>query len=134
MTHLTPYTSSAEGYYPSLDLMIQSICVFLLANQLFNKTSKIIDFISKRTLPIYLMTYFIDQVVYPFYINHVERIQNLFPFIIPIIVLNFIISILLTLIVERITYFIWPFIQKWLMWPYEFISGINLTKQKNVSQ
>lgn len=113
----SPYTGTAEGYYPSIVLVIQAALLFLIINQFFNqlnKPNKVITAISKRTLSIYLLSFCIDQLVYPFLLHHAPSAKFLLPFIILIVGFNFTLSFGLAFIAEHITNFVWPKIY-WLL-------------------
>lgn len=106
-SNANPKAGGAEGYYGSVIVVVQAFSLFLIIMKFFKKKSKIIDFISKHTLSIYLMSYSVDQFVYPRiiqFLNSPKKSLYLFPMIVIVV---FVISSLLSGLVNLINNSIW---------------------------
>lgn len=128
-----PYAGGAEGSYPSVVIFIQSILLFLLINQFFTKNNKFVTTISKYTLPIYLLSFCVDQLVYSFLLQLAPTAKILLPFILLIVAFNFSISFGLSFIAEKITDIIWKPLYFILKLPEKiFIKISTLKKVKSI--
>ncbi|MEO1772993.1 acyltransferase family protein [Candidatus Enterococcus ferrettii] len=77
----TPMVGGAEGGYGSLIIVVQSTSLFLLISHFFKSKNSFVAHISKLTLPIYLMSYLVDQIVYRLFINLLGNPKSLFFFL-----------------------------------------------------
>lgn len=112
-----PYVGGAEGNYPSIVVILQALFFFMIIMQLFDKKVKIVNAISKRTLSVYLLSFSIDQILYPFLIWHVTTAKNLIMFMPLVGATVFIISFVLSFLAEWITDIIWPWLYRILQLP-----------------
>lgn len=103
MLRRNPFVGGAEGNYPSLLVMMQAVALFMLINVLAKWSHKWITWLSKYTLPIYLMSFVVDMFVYPFFIHWLGSGKATLPFALLIVVIVFGLSLGLTLIAEAIT-------------------------------
>lgn len=102
-----PRTIGIEGGYPSLLIVLQSVLTFLFFASIFTKENKLIRSVAKLTLPIYLMSFSVDQIVYPYLLNHLDNPKYVILFfpVVPIII--FCISYILGSIVKKINDSLW---------------------------
>lgn len=101
-----------EGGYPSLSILIQSVLIFLVIQIFLNRKLPFASLIAKVTLPIYLMSFSVDNLVYPFLIDYLGSASALLIYA-PIIVLGiFIISLLLGLVVNKVNKQVWCFFER----------------------
>lgn len=107
-----PRISEKSGSYPSLLIVIQSILTFTLIASLFNKQYLLIDKISRITLPIYLMSYSVDQIFYPYILKKLDSPKTLIYFYPAVVVTIFIISIVLAALINKINNLMWKILSK----------------------
>lgn len=110
---LNPFnTGGAEGGYGSILVVIQSTTLFILIKKNFKKENKFISYIATLTLPIYLMSYLVDQIVYSFFNKNFSSMKLLVIYS-PIVILTvFILSTLLASGINKINKFIWKKIKR----------------------
>lgn len=104
-----PRTLSVEGSYPSLLIVLQSVLIFTFIGSICNKQNKYINSIAQLTLPIYLMSFAVDQLIYPYLLSHLANPKTAILFfpIIPIIIfsLSFILATMTNIINEYLCKF-----------------------------
>lgn len=93
--HASPYTWSAEGYYASIINLLLASSFFILLLKNFNTSNSLIDFISKHTLTTYIMSYPMDKIIYPIFLNTISSTKLLL-ILSPIIVIVAFISALIS--------------------------------------
>nr|WP_279011940.1 acyltransferase family protein [Vagococcus fluvialis] len=108
----TPFVGGFEGGYGSLLVTIQAVTAFALMAFYLDKPIIWQNKISNATLSIYLLSYAVDQLIYPLFLNRLANPKYLIFFfpILPIII--FIISIILALIINKINSFLWIHFKK----------------------
>lgn len=117
MLRRAPFVGGEEGNYPSLLVMVQSLALFMLINALANRPTKWVSWLSKYTLPIYLMSFVVDMYIYPFFIHLLGSGKATIPYALVIGIVVFGLSLALTLIAEAVTNFIWPYLYRVLGMP-----------------
>lgn len=111
--YASPYVGGVEGGYSSLIVMTAGTALFLLMLTLIKVKIPLTAFIAKLTLPIYLMSYTIDQLVYSKLSSLVSSPKKLF-LLMPIIALmNFVGAIILGFITYLLNRLFWQVID-WL--------------------
>lgn len=110
----TPMVGGAEGGYGSLIIVVQSTSLFLLIYYFFKSKNSFVANVSKLTLPIYLMSYLGDQIVYRFFMNIFDNPKSLFFFFVPIILCVFFLSLLFAFVVNYTNDFIFYYMNKLL--------------------
>lgn len=108
----TPMVGGTEGGYGSLIIVVQSTSLFLLIYHFFKSKNIFVANVSKLTLPIYLMSYLADQIVYRFFMNLLGNPKSLFFFFVPIILCVFALSWLFAFIMNYINNYIFFFCRK----------------------
>ncbi|UDM73830.1 acyltransferase [Vagococcus fluvialis] len=102
-----PTVGEKSGGYPSLLIVIQGTLTFLFISTMLNKKYPIITSISKLTLPIYLMSFSVDQILYPYLISKLNSPITLIYFSPFIITLIFASSTILAYLINKLNIIIW---------------------------
>ncbi|MBE9390237.1 acyltransferase [Vagococcus salmoninarum] len=110
--YASPYVGGVEGGYPSLIVMTAGTALFLLILTSIKVKIPLTAFIAKLTLPIYLMSYTIDQLVYPKLISYVSSPKRLFIFMPFIVGTIFIAAIILGFITDLLNRLFWRIIPR----------------------
>lgn len=123
-------TGAAEGGYGSIIVMIQSVSIFILINAYFKMENKIVSIVSKITLPIYLMSYLADSLVYPTFLKFVKQPKYLLPLFPIIIFCVFTLSIIFATTADKLNNLIWKNVSK-LFKSKSIVKNFSLNKKTN---
>jgi len=107
-----PSAGASEGGYPSIIVVIQSVSLFLLIISLFRKENRLVASVSKLTLSIYLMSFAVDQIIYPYFLSKLGQPEALLVYMTLISSIIFTLSILLASLVQQINTLSWFYIEK----------------------
>ena len=108
----SPYVGDSEGGYASILIVAQSALLFLLIMQNMPRGNSVIRMISKITLPIYLMSNFVDLVLYPKYIQYFGGAKGVIKMFIVIVIAHFLLSFILAFIADKINQLVFNIIFK----------------------
>lgn len=103
----TPRAGGDEGGYASLLVVLQSLVLFLLIKRLFTNDTRLTRFIAKLTLPIYLMSYTVDKLLYPYLIPKIVSASEIIFYAFWVVLLVFILSVLLAYVADKLNTFLW---------------------------
>ncbi|MDT2662364.1 acyltransferase family protein [Enterococcus hulanensis] len=106
-SNANPKVGGTEGYYGSLIVVIQTVSLFLIVINSFKTENKVVTFLSKNTLSIYLMSYSVDQFIYPELIQLIGSPKKLCYMMPIVVILIFILSSVLASFASRINRVIW---------------------------
>lgn len=102
-----PQAGADEGGYASLIVVVQSVLMFVFIKEVFNKDTSLTRFLSNLTLPVYLMSYTVDKLIYPFLIPTIVSARGS-SYYAPVIVLSvFIISVPLACFADWLNTLLW---------------------------
>lgn len=110
MTHANPYVGGTEGGYASIVVIVQSSIVFYFFQCFFNRSHRVINKIASLTLPIYLMSFVVDSNLYTPFIKPFVSTGYMLTTFVQIIVSHFIIAVVLALIINWLTHFLYGII------------------------
>lgn len=102
-----PYVGGVEGGYDSLIVIIAATALFILVLNVATMKIPLTTFIAKLTLPIFLMSYTVDHLVYPKLISLVSSPKKLFVFMPLIVVMIFLGSLFLGIITDFLNRLLW---------------------------
>lgn len=101
------YTRPVDGYYPSIIQVILATSIFLLFRNVFSRGNKVIDYVSKYTLGIYIASLPVDRILYPLLESLVGSGYGLIKFSPFIVIVAFMLAVILGVVLTIVFEFLW---------------------------